>query len=343
MATPSLFLPSPVGDRAAFTLHWCFNEGVKEGINKLWRFTDGTSLGANVNLLNIYDCVRVTNTTSAQGVYTYAGSDYEQSLIDGDATPSFMNPIYEQTVPNGKPRRREVRIDRNHWTDDNIGRYQTEFHALGTAAVVAPYRALVNTIRYGKFGGKSTGATLTSGIDNVAYYGTHYSRPGDTTSTAQPNTLVMPGGLTRANMATAWSTMVGWRGEDGEVMGQVPSVLAVGPQDLDAALDIATMERPSGAAGGGSTFRGRVEVCFVPEWGESTPGANDGIWALFDTNSSMERAWVFQEREPNKIMPIATNPMDPQVVMQDYLNWLLQGRWEIGMGHYRRMIRVTRS
>lgn len=343
MAGESLYLPSAVGDRASFDLIWGFSEGVKDGINQVWSGTDGTALKSNIPLLNVFDTLRVTSSATAQNVYTYAGSDYEQGLTNADQTPSYMNLIYEQTIPNTKAKRRFVRIDRMDWTDDNIGKYQTQFHALGTASVVAPYRFVVNTMRTGFPNGNTSLPQLVSGIDGVAFYGTHYSTPKDTTTTPQPNTFVEPGGLTRISFAKYWGVMVGWKGEDGQVAGSVPSVLCVGPQDLDTALSIAYLEKPAELAGGGNTYRGRVEVCFIPEWGETSPGANDGVWALIDARNSLERAWIFQEREPNKIHPLVTNPMDPRALEQDYLSWLLQGRWEVGMGHYRRILRVTRK
>ena len=166
---------------------------------------------------------------------------------------------------------------------------------------------------------------------------------GDATSIAQPNTYVRPGGLTTPTFAEMWGIMIGQKGEDGQVVGTRPSILACGPQDLDAALDIAYMLNPSGGAGAGNRYRGRVEVCFVPEWGESSPGANDGVWALIDANNSLERSWVFQEREPNRLFPLCTNPTDPVAIRNGYLDWQLQGRWDVGMGHYRRILRVTRK
>jgi phage major head subunit gpT-like protein len=344
MSGPSTFyMPSAVGDRASFDLVMCFDEGVKDGINRVWSMTDGTSLAPNVTLPNIFETLRVVPSGTAQNVYTYASSDYEMSETSGDEQPEYQDVMYEQTISNTRYKKRVLKIDIIDWNDDNIGRYRVKFHAAGTAAIVKPYRWVVNTMRSGYVNNDTTKPVLTSNIDGAAFYGTHYSRPGDSTSTAQPNTFVRPGGLTAPTFAEMWGTMVGWKGEDGQVAGSVPSVLAVGPQDLDAALDLIYMEKPSGLAGGGNRYRGRVEVCFIPEWGESTPGANDGVWALLDTHNSLERAWVFQEREPNRLFPLTTNPTDPIAIRHGYLDWQLQGRWEIGMGHYRRILRVTRK
>lgn len=344
MPGPSTYyMPSAVGDRASFDLVMCFDEGVKDGINRVWRMTDGTTLAPGVTLPNVFEAVRVAPSGTAQNVYTFASSDYDMSETSGDEQPEYADTMYEQTVSNTRPKKRVLKVDLTDWSDDNIGRYRVKFHAAGTAAVVKPYRVLVNTIRSGYPNGDTTKPQITSNIDGANFYGTHYSIPGNSNSIAQPNDFVEPGGLTGPLFAKYWGTMIGWKGEDGQVAGSVPTILAVGPQDLDAAIAIAYMERPTAGAGGMSPYRGRVDVCFIPEWGESSPGANDGVWALIDASNSLERSWVFQEREPNRLSPLCTNPEDPVAKRQGYLDWEVRGRWDVGPGHYRRILRVRRS
>jgi len=340
---PNIFMPSAVGDRASFNLVACFEEGANDGINRVWEGTDGTGLKAGISLPNIFEAIRVCTSDSAQNVFTYVSNNYEMFETSGDEQPEVGSTLYEQTVSNGRFKKRVIKIDLVDWADDKIGKYRVAFHEAGTASIVKPYRWVVNTMRSGYVNGDTSKPVLTSGIDNAPFYGTHYSRPGDSSSIAQPNTFVRPGGLTGPSFAEMWGTMIGWKGEDGQVCGTRPSILAVGPRDIDAALDIAYMEKPSDKAGGGNRYRGRVEVAFVPEWGESAPGANDDAWALIDANNSLERSWVFQEREPNRLFPLTTNPTDPVAIRNGYLDWQLQGRWEIGMGHYRRILRVTRK
>lgn len=334
MASPTFYLPSAVGVRASFNLVMCFDEGVKDGINVVWPFTDGTTLRPGISLPNIFEAIRVCPSTTAQNIYTYAGSDYEMSETSGDERPDFADVLYEQAIPNTRYKKRSLRVDLVDWSDDNIGKYRVKFHAAGTAAVVKPYRFTVNTMRTGKVNGK--GAALVSNIDGRPFYGTHYAVPGDSTSLQFANDYVRPGGLDGPTFAEMWGKMIQFPGEDGEVVGCRPSILAVGPMDIDAAIDIAYMQKPSGGQGGENRYRGRVEVVFVPEW-------TDGTWELIDNNNSLERAWIFQERDPNRLFPLTTNPTDPVAIRQGFLDWQLQGRWEVGMGHYRRILRVRRS
>jgi phage major head subunit gpT-like protein len=331
MGSPTFYMPSAVGDRASFNLVACFDEGVKDGINQIWSFTDGI---APVRLPNLFEVVRVVPSDAAENVYTYAGSDYEMSETSGDERPEYADALYEQVIANGRYKKRSLKIDVVDWQDDKIGKYRVKFHAAGTASLVKPYRYLANTIRTGKSNG--LGAALVSSIDGRAFYGTHYAVPNDTTSPQLINDYVRPGGLDAPTFAEMWGKMIQFPGEDGQIVGTRPNILCCGPMDIDAAIDIAYLERPSDKGGGQNRFRGRVEVCFVPEW-------TDGTWCLMDTNNSLERGWIFQEREANRLFPLTTNPSDPVAIRQGFLDWQLQGRWEVGMGHYRRILRVRRS
>lgn len=331
MGSPTFYLPSAVGDRASFDLVMCFDDGVKDGIGQVWSFTDGL---APKPLPSIWEGIRVVPSGSAENVYTFAGSDYEMSETSGDERPEYGDVMYEQTIANGRYKKRGLKVDIVHWEDDKIGRYRVKFHAAGTASVVKPYRYLVKTMQTGKANG--AGAALVSGIDGLPFYGTHYAIPGDTSSPTLINDYVRPGGLDGPTFAEMWGKMIKFPGEDGYPVGSRPSILAVGPEDLDAAINIAYMQKPSGGAGGENTYRGRVEVAFVPEW-------TDGTCLLLDANNSLERGWVFQERVANRLFPLCTNPTDPIAIRQGFLDWQLQGRWEVGMGHYRRVLRMRRS
>jgi phage major head subunit gpT-like protein len=142
--------------------------------------------------------------------------------------------------------------------------------------------------------------------------------------------------LTGPIFAQAWGDFVQFPGEDGQPLGARPSYLLVGPLDFDAAINIAYMEKPSGGAGGGNTYRGRVQVIFVPEWG-------DGTCMLIDANSPLTRAFIFQEREPNRVFPLWTSPTDSMALHFGYLKWLLQGRYEVGIGQFRCAYRMGRA
>lgn len=331
MANNGLYLTSAVGDRASFDLVWCFDQGVKDGINQVWSFTNGM---APVALPNVMEGIRVVPSGAAENTYTYASSDYEMSETSGDEDPIFGDALYEHTIANTRFKKRVLRVDTVEWTDDKIGKYQVKFHAAGTASVVKPYRFLVNTMITGKLNGQ--GAVLKSGIDNLPFYGTHYAVPGDTSSPQLINDYVIPGGLDGDSFSMMWGKMIMFPGEDGYPVGSRPSILAVGPLDIDAALDVAYMQKPSTGGGAENRYRGRVEVAFVPEW-------TDGQGLLIDANNSIERGWVFQEREPNRMLPLATNPTEPSALKSGYLEWLLQGRWTVGPGHYRRVLRFRRS
>lgn len=327
------YISSAVAARASFNLVMTFNDGVEDGINQIWDVTDGSAPN-NIILPNILETVLVQPSDTAENVYTYAGSNYEMEETSGDEHPVFGSDLYEQTIRNGRHKRRTLAIDRVDFSDDKIGKYRAAFHEAGTAVVVAPYRWLVNTMASGKRNGK--GSALESGIDGLPFYGTHYALPGDTSSKQWSNDLVRPLGGNATTFAEMWNTMVRYPGNDGKPCGVRPTHLAVGSLDLDAAIDWAYMDKPSGGAGGGNRYRGRVQVSFVPEW-------ENGECLMLDARSALKRGWVMQEREKSRLIPLFTDPNNPQVIRDGYLSWVAEGRWEVGMGHPNRVCRLRRG
>jgi phage major head subunit gpT-like protein len=64
---------------------------------------------------------------------------------------------------------------------------------------------------------------------------------------------------------------------------------------------------------------------------------------LLDAHKALERGFIYQERKANRLFPLATSPEDPVALRQGYLDWLLTGRYTIGIGHPRRALRVGRT
>jgi phage major head subunit gpT-like protein len=64
---------------------------------------------------------------------------------------------------------------------------------------------------------------------------------------------------------------------------------------------------------------------------------------LLDDTSSIERAFIAQERQPVMMRPLFTSPEDPWVIKMDALEYRVDGRYEVGIGHPRRALRLRRS
>jgi phage major head subunit gpT-like protein len=316
----------PVAQRLNVQLITCFDLGVKDGINVVWEGTNGSSTRP---LPSVYETVYTAKSETAENVYTYASSDYSLFDTDGDETPVEGVKMYQQSIINGAYKKRSVRVPLIAVKDDRVNQYKTQFHTLGTASVVAPYRRLVKTMQ--------TADTIISTIDDVAFFsGSHPVVPKTSGGATWANDYVRPGGLTFATFAEMWGLMCQFPGEDGYPVGSKPTKLLVGTLDFAAAMDIAYVDKPSSLQGGGNRWYGLIEVVYVPEW-------TDGTWMLIDDRSSIERAFIFQEREPVIMRPLYTNPEEPWVIEHDALEWRLQGRFEIGVGHPRRALRCRRA
>jgi phage major head subunit gpT-like protein len=278
---------------------------------------------------NIMECVRMVTNDSAQGIYTYAPSDY--SLYDdtaGDETPFEGTKMYESRIQSGRFKKREIICDLADFSDDKVGQFRTQFHTLGTTSVVAPYRKIVSTML----------ANPVSTIDDVTFFSqAHPQRPKEAGGTNWSNDLVQAGGLDLTTFGVAWAAMCAFPGEDGLPVGARPTHLCVEPADFGMAMDICFNPFPSGLSGGGNKWKGLVIPVVVPEW------ANQGIWQLLDCNSSIELPYIFQEREPLKLRPIYTNPEDAWVRDHGKLKWNLQGRYNVGVGHPRRALRSRKA
>src|SRR5262245_35845124 len=104
------YLNSAIAARVSVDLVSCFDEGVKDGIAQAWPATDGTA-PRNVTLASIWDVVRMSPSSTAENVYTFASSDYGQDDTTGDEQPIFEDKIYEQTIRNGRHKKRVLKAD----------------------------------------------------------------------------------------------------------------------------------------------------------------------------------------------------------------------------------------
>ena len=319
-------MPSMITPRVArelnVSLMACFSAGVNNGITKVFRSLNGAQLP------NAMECVRFTTTDTAEAVYAYAPSDY--SIADetsGDEAPFDGAKMYESRLASGGYKQRDYIVPLTDFADDRVGLFQVVFHQAGTSTIVAPYRRIVDTMANGRnltcFDGKS----LFSQI--------HPQRPGETGGTAWSNDLVQAGGLTFSTFADAWTAMVSFPGEDGKPVGSRPTHLLVGPEYRGIAMDICLNDRPSGLSGGGNPWLNEVIPVIVPEF--------SGIYMLLDCSDEMEMPFVYSEREPLRMLPLYTNPMDPWVRQNKRLVWSLQGRYNVGVGHPRRALLSRKS
>lgn len=304
----------------------CFTTGVNEGIMAVFQSSDDGK-----PLPNALECVRFTTSNTAENAYTYAPSDY--TLYDdtsGDETRFEGVKMYEQRIASGDYKKREVIAKLSDVLDDRVSLYETQFHTLGTTTVVAPYRRVVDTMA-------NAGSIITS-IDDVAFFSqAHPQRPKESGGTAWSNDIVQPAGLTYDNFGIAWAKMCEFPGEDGRPVGARPTHLLVEPADFGIAMDIAYNDRPSGLQGGGNKWKGLVTVVVVPEW------AGRGEFQLHDCRSSIERPFIFQEREALKLRPIYTDPESAWVRDNNRMKWNLQGRYNVGVGHPRRALRSRKA
>src|ERR1700676_2682420 len=128
----SLYMPSAVSDRAAFDLLMCFDAGVKDGVTRIWKRSDGNTAVPGITLPNIFEAIRVAPSGAAESTYTYASTNYSQDDTTGDEIPDFTSSMYEHTIANRRPKKRGLKVDLVDWSDDKIGRYQVMFHEAGT-------------------------------------------------------------------------------------------------------------------------------------------------------------------------------------------------------------------
>ncbi|MFS8070776.1 MAG: Mu-like prophage major head subunit gpT family protein, partial [Byssovorax sp.] len=224
----------------------------------------------------------------------------------------------------------EVIIDLADYLDDKVGLYGTAFHQLGTASVVAPYRRVQVFM--------ADGGGLVSTIDDEDFFSqTHPQRPKEIGGTDWSNDLVQAGGLTFTSFAESWAAMCAFPGEDGFTVGSRPTHLVIEPTDFGIAMDICFSDKPSGLSGGGNPWRGLVTPVVVPEW----KGLD--IYQLLDCTSTIDRPFIFQEREALKLRPIYTNVEDPWVRDNGKMKWNLQGRHNVGLGNPRRALRSRKT
>lgn len=331
------YLNSAIAQRVSVDVVACFTEGVKNGIGKVWRGTNGV---AGVNFATIWDAVRLSPSTTAENVYTFASSDYEMEETSGDEEPLFEDKIYEQVLVNGRAKKRVIKADLTDFSDDKLGKIKAKFHAAGTAEIVKPYRYLVNMIRTGRDkGGK--GNLILSGVDGQPFWGDHPIIPGKAISSTNrwTNDIVSAGGLTMGSGGTfeqMVAALEGVPGEDGQPCGSMPTHLAVGQLDRWTGIDLAYMQNPTSLKGAGNRYAGQIDLIYVPEW-------KAGECVLFDASDSLERGFIFQEREKNRLIPLYTNPDGAHEQQEDALSWMVKGRWEAGIGHPRRAVRLRRS
>lgn len=324
-------MPSAISPRVARELNValvaCFTTGINDGISQIFEYADDGKASANVLETVLFSTI---GDGSAEGVYTYAPTDY--TMYDdtaGDEVRFEGSKLMEQRIPAGGYKNREVIVKLTDYLDDRVGLYKSHFHTLGTASVVAPYRRIVDTM--------SGAGSLISTIDDVAFFSqAHPQRPKESGGTAWSNDLVQAGGLTHDNFSAAWAAMSRIPGEDGRKGISRATHLLVGPTDREIAFDICFSDRPRGAAGGGNSWRGQVIPVVIPDWDGS-------FYQLHDCRSSIDRAFVYQEREPNQLKPIYTDPESPWVIDNNAMKWRLQGRYNVGLGNPRRALRSRKS
>lgn len=323
-------MPANISPRVARELNVqlvaCYTEGVNDGIMQVFTNTaDGAAMP------NVLECVRFAPSGTAENVYTFAPSDY--TLSDdtaGDEAPFEGVKMYEQRISSGRFKKKEIIVDLADYMDDKVGQFGVLFHVLGTTTVVAPYRRVTAVM--------AGAGSIISTIDDVAFFSqAHPQRPKEIGGTPWSNDLIQPQGLTLANFGTAWAAMCSFPGEDGKPVGSRPSHLCIEPADFGNAMDICFSDRPSGLGGGGNPWKGLVIPVVVPEW------AGLGIYQLLDCHSSIERPFVYQEREALKLRPIYTNPEDQWVRDNGKMKWNIQGRYNVGIGHPRRALRSRKS
>ena len=181
-----------------------------------------------------------------------------------------------------------IAVGKNTIEDDQWGVYNFQVDALGEAAKKYPDYLMADL--------------LTNGQSQACYDGQAFFDHEHPTEIAGQGRTVLQSNLhtstplTSDNISSVRSGMMAKVGNSGKVMGIVPNLLCVAPQNEMKArtilqAEIIAVSQGNGAAGQSNVLKGLVDLLVVPEL------ANDPeSWYLLDTSRSL-KPFIFQNRQ----------------------------------------------
>lgn len=235
---------------------------------------------------------------------------------------ALINDDYEDTME----------IDRNDLEDDLAGIYARKAELMGDAAARWPDDVVVAQL---------IAATTTVCYDGQPFFNGSHPVDIDDTSQGTFSNLLTSRALTQANFNFAYKTMQQYKGESGKPLEVTPTLLVVGPDNRQAALEITQagliaqgLGSSTGAAAPTNINMGEVKPLILPRLIDDTAGA----WYLASTDRI--KPLIFQQRQaPKPVMMI--DPQNPIVFRERKLTWGVEARGAGGVSLPFLMLRCT--
>ena len=311
----------------------CFNEGVTDALRQLEEDYESTGMPIGTPLDLVF---RAASDTSDNSFLFPENSFSIQDFGAGDGTPEEGIKLYEQRIASGNYKGKVIPVNLVDFEDDKVGQYRVVFYKLGRTLATAPMRLVENTLY-----AACTGSTILSFDGLPLFSQTHLQKPKESSGAANPpviNDYVQAGGLTVANFAALYNNFLAIPDESGFPLEEnTPQWLWFDPQYIQAAMDICYMDRPSGEAGGGNPWKGRVKPIICRKL------QGTGHWGLANCRDALVRPLIYVEREAMKLRGLFTNPEDPIVRERRQLKWQVDGRINCGGGDYKTIVRSRPS
>lgn len=206
-----------------------------------------------------------------------------------------------------------VAVDRNDIADDNLGIYNMQFDQLGQAARMYPDDLVFSLLRAGD---------TSLCFDGQYFFDTdHPVSTVDASLGTYQNYWASGMALSAANYETVRSAMMSLKGDDGQPLEIMPSLLVVPPQLEGTARKILNADLISG--GETNIWKGSADLLVVPKL-----AADPTAWYVLDVSRPI-KPLVFQNREdPNFVAK--DSPTDDNVFMQRQFVYGVDARGNAG-------------
>lgn len=202
-----------------------------------------------------------------------------------------------------------IAVDRNDIEDDSIGVYNPLVQDMANAAKTHPDDLIFNLLMVG---------FTNLGYDGQYFFDTDH-KDGDGPLQSNKGTEK----LSDASYSAAYAQMMAIADENGDPLGIKPNLLAVAPQNREAALKILKAE--NNANGETNVNRDSAELLIVPRLAK-TPNA----WFLLDTSKPIKPLIFQQRKQPNFVA--LDNPDDWNVFMKKEFVYGVDSRDNAGYG-----------
>jgi phage major head subunit gpT-like protein len=303
---------------------------------KVLKSFDAGAAAATSQMSPVLDFFRKTTSDTYENVYLTADSDYSiHQRPDNSAQIEFDGVLVYESRVRHPSFYKFIEVSLVDWSDDKVGKYDVVFHKLGMTMALSPGRLGEDTMV-----AAGTAQNASGNHDGVPLISTaHPKKPKRSGGGTFSNKLVRTAGLTFDTFGEAWSLFRTQPNEDGRPANRRPTKLLHRTVDIGIARDICLNDRPSQLAGGGNPYLRFVEPVEVPFF----DSVSSFGFELIDDSYEYGMPYIFQEREPLRLVPLYTNPEDPWVKINNKLLWGLMGRYGAGYQDPRGSVRVTLS